>query len=92
MISLNCSSTGGKPTPTVRWLRNGQPITSAILIVPSVEMGTTSSLITVELTKQDDSANFSCIVFNDANVDHPHIGSEILDVQCEYAIFIFITL
>ena len=84
VISLNCSSQGGKPTPTIQWWRNGQLVGGAIVTPPAQEMGTTSSLLTVTLTRSDHSANYSCSVFNAANQNQPRISSRILQVQCKY--------
>ncbi|XP_052804588.1 hemicentin-1-like isoform X2 [Mya arenaria] len=81
VISLTCSSSGGKPTPTIQWLRNGQPVNSAVTKPPAQEMGTTSSRLTVTLTRYDHSANYSCVVFNEANQNKPLITSRILQVQ-----------
>lgn len=85
MISYTCSSQGGKPAPTIRWLRNGQLINnSAVEIPPSSEMGIKSSQIIVPVSRHDHSANFSCVVYNDANQNSPLISTQILNVQCKY--------
>ena len=77
VISLTCSSQGGKPAPTVRWLRNGQPVNSA-------KDSSSSSQIVVDVSRQDHSANFSCLVYNEANQNSPLISTRILNVQCKY--------
>ncbi|XP_060578910.1 hemicentin-1-like isoform X2 [Ruditapes philippinarum] len=81
VISFNCSSTGGKPAPTIEWLRNGQLINSAIYTPPAQERGTASSHIEVTLGRSDHSANYSCKVFNEANQDSPRIETRTLNVQ-----------
>ncbi|XP_045209510.2 hemicentin-1-like isoform X2 [Mercenaria mercenaria] len=81
VISFNCSSSGGKPAPKIEWLRNGQPLNSAIYSPPSVEMGTASSQIVVTLERSDHSANYSCKVYNEANQDSPIVDSRTLNVQ-----------
>lgn len=84
VISFNCSSTGGKPAPKIDWLRNGQPLNSAIYSPPSEEMGTASSQIVVTLQRSDHSANYSCKVYNEANQNSPLIQTRTLNVQCKY--------
>ncbi|XP_052252975.1 hemicentin-2-like isoform X2 [Dreissena polymorpha] len=81
VILLTCSSSGGKPTPTIQWLRNGQPVNSAIVTLPSEPMGVISSRLTVNLTRSDHRANYSCVVFNAANQNNPHVSPKILNVQ-----------
>ena len=87
MISFNCSSSGGKPAPTIQWLRNGQLINSAIYTPPEQERGTASSQIEVTLGRSDHSANYSCKVFNEANQDSPKVETRTLNVQCKYVLF-----
>ena len=84
VISFTCSSQGGKPPPTITWLKNGQPINSAISVPPTTERGTSSSQIVVDVTRQDHSANYSCKVYNDANQNSPLVSYRILNVQCKY--------
>ena len=85
VIQFTCSSSGGKPAPAIQWLRNGQSINSAILTPPPSEnpMGTSSSQITVTLTRNDHRANYTCSVFNAANKNSPLSKTNILDVQCK---------
>lgn len=91
VISFTCSSRGGKPAPTIRWLRNGQPLNSAIVTPPTVDNNnTTSSLLTVTLHRSDHSANYSCVVFNAANQNSSLIASKLLNVQCKYTYLFWI--
>ena len=43
-----------------------------------------SSQIVVDVSRHDHSANFSCIVYNEANQNSPLISTRILNVQCKY--------
>ena len=88
VIYFTCSSSGGKPAPTIRWLRNGQLINSAIETPPSSEMGTSSSQIILTVTKHDHSANYSCEVYNNANQNSLFESSRTLNVQCKYTVCI----
>ena len=84
VIYLTCSSQGGKPAPNIKWLRNGQLVTSAIETRPSTQLGASSSQIIVDITRQDHSANYSCVIYNAANQNSPLISYRILSVQCKY--------
>jgi len=79
-IRLTCESTGGNPRPNVTWYRNGAPLTSgATLLRSSAKYGTTSGLLDVRLSREDNGANFTCDVTSDAGYGSTAIQ---LAVQC----------
>lgn len=88
VISFTCSSSGGKPPPAYRWLRNGQPLNSAIYTPPPTgtehHLGTSSSQIVVHLQRSDHSANYTCEVYNQANQNAPVRETRMISVQCKY--------
>lgn len=66
-IRLTCESTGGNPVPNVTWYRNGVPLSAGVTLKPaSVKFGTMSGLLDVQLSREDNGANFTCLVENDA--------------------------
>jgi len=66
VIQFNCSSAGGNPPPLMAWYRNGEilPNTSIVRVPPTTKFGTTSSILTWQLTHADFGANFSCLAKN----------------------------
>jgi len=66
-IRLRCESTGGNPAPNVTWYHIGAPQVAGVKVLPtSVKFGTTSGLLDVRLRRDDNGANFTCSVENDA--------------------------
>ncbi|KAK3577322.1 hypothetical protein CHS0354_008417 [Potamilus streckersoni] len=81
VISLNCSSVGGNPYPTIIWYKNGQVLSGATFSPPSQPKGMSSSQISVTLERTDNRANFTCAVFNKANQNQPRVKTQLLEVQ-----------
>ncbi|KAH9500360.1 hypothetical protein Btru_071594 [Bulinus truncatus] len=82
IVKFKCSSTGGNPDPTIIWLKNGN-ITS---VIPDYKAssnlgGTSSSTISVRLDKTDHQANYSCLVFNEMNVNNKFMDYVVLNVK-----------
>ncbi|XP_072251156.1 nephrin [Leuresthes tenuis] len=63
-VSLICHSTGGNPTATLTWFKNGKPVTFAQRQTSS-GMGVTRELILV-LTASDNMATYRCDARNEA--------------------------
>jgi len=79
-IRLTCDSTGGNPAPDVTWSRDGVPLSAGVTVVPaSAKFGTTSGLLDVRLSREDDRANFTCDVENRAGSASRTVR---LSVQC----------
>ncbi|XP_071326506.1 nephrin [Trachinotus anak] len=63
-VRLTCFSTGGNPTGTLTWFKNGKPVTSA-LRQTSFERGVARELVLV-LTASDNMATYRCDARNEA--------------------------
>ena len=79
-IRLTCQSTGGNPAPNITWYRNRARLTSGVRVLPTfVKFGTTSSLLDMRLSRDDNGANLTCHVENDAGDSS---ATTQLSVQC----------
>ncbi|XP_070691959.1 nephrin [Pempheris klunzingeri] len=63
-VSLVCFSTGGNPTGTLTWFKNGKTVTNA-LKQTSFDQGVARELVLV-LTASDNMATYSCDATNEA--------------------------
>jgi len=87
-IRLTCESTGGNPPPNVTWYRNGAPMNVGVTVLPtSAKFGSTSSLLDVRLSRDDNTANYTCDVENYAGDASSTVQ---LSVQCTLALYSFI--
>lgn len=80
-ISMTCQSVGGKPLPTITWMKNGVQ-----LVMPSMDVtgNVSRSTLNVTLSHSDHGANYTCFVYNLLNEYQPLIVSRIFSVQCEF--------
>ncbi|XP_029359633.1 nephrin [Echeneis naucrates] len=63
-VRLICFSTGGNPTGTLNWFKNGKPVTNA-LKQTSFDRGVTQELVLL-LTASDNMATYRCDARNEA--------------------------
>ncbi|PVD27478.1 hypothetical protein C0Q70_12639 [Pomacea canaliculata] len=77
-ISMTCQSVGGKPLPTITWMKNGVQ-----LVMPSMDVtgNVSRSTLNVTLSHSDHGANYTCFVYNLLNEYQPLIVSRIFSVQ-----------
>ncbi|XP_011878933.1 PREDICTED: hemicentin-1 isoform X2 [Vollenhovia emeryi] len=71
-ISLYCESGKGKPVPTVEWFRDGvdQPLeATSSSTITDTGIGTGSSLLEMQITREELGATFTCKVNNIALVE-----------------------
>ncbi|XP_032515238.2 hemicentin-2 [Danaus plexippus] len=66
-LNLTCSSTGGSPSPYIKWYRDGSihPL-DAELIPGKTRFEPTLSILTLEPNRDDNGATFRCVVRNRA--------------------------
>ncbi|XP_039305891.1 hemicentin-1 isoform X4 [Solenopsis invicta] len=70
MISLYCESGEGKPVPTVEWFKDDQPLEATSLsTITDTGIGTSSSLLEMQITREELGATFTCKVNNIALVE-----------------------
>ena len=82
-VQLSCTSTGGNPSPSLTWYRNGSPVTSSQVTVtsPTVKFGATVANLTWTLSSADHLANFSCSANNSESFIYSPI--KYYHVQCK---------
>ncbi|XP_050417448.2 hemicentin-2 isoform X2 [Patella vulgata] len=81
VVAFTCESNGGNPDPMILWYKNGKEIVEATK-TPSVTIGgASSSRIIVTLDSTDHQANYSCVVYNEANKNSPLSTFILLQVQ-----------
>ena len=85
-VQFNCSTTGGNPIPAITWTRNGEMLLGEKIIDPVKKFGTTSSVLTMQLTRNDHRANFSCHVTNRAINGSPKVKTQQIFVKCKHCI------
>uniref|UniRef100_A0A2C9LCF1 Uncharacterized protein n=1 Tax=Biomphalaria glabrata TaxID=6526 RepID=A0A2C9LCF1_BIOGL len=82
VVKFKCSSSGGNPPPTIIWLKNGNISAEIPEYKASTELaGVSSSTITVKLDKTDHQANYSCLVYNEVNVNNKLLDYVVLNVK-----------
>ncbi|XP_047508759.1 hemicentin-2 isoform X1 [Pieris napi] len=66
-LNLTCSTTGGSPSPDIKWYRDGTtyPLEASVIngrtrVQPSV------AILTLAPSREDDGASFRCVVWNRA--------------------------
>ncbi|KAK9738532.1 hypothetical protein QE152_g9752 [Popillia japonica] len=82
-FNLKCDVFGGKPLPTVLWLRNDIPETNASVVLPSA--GTThvrSELRILGLTRQDVHSELTCQAYNNPKTQ-PLASTLHVDMNCQ---------
>lgn len=62
-MKLKCDVFGGKPTPNLTWYRDGYPITSESIAVPSGRY-LRSEIVVEHLSRQDLNSRFTCKAIN----------------------------
>ncbi len=82
-VQFNCSSDGGNPTPTIRWLRGDQNIIGNPAVPPSDKFGTTWSTYIRQLDRTDHNMKYGCLVENKAILNQPKWTNKTLQVQCK---------
>ncbi|KAK7495223.1 hypothetical protein BaRGS_00013633, partial [Batillaria attramentaria] len=79
-VRFTCASSGGNPTPTIIWMKNGIELPSADP-TQTQDGGVTQRTIAVTMDHSDHRANYSCAVYNEVNKGQPLMASRILSVQ-----------
>lgn len=85
---LSCSSLGGSPTPTITWYREADTVplqAHVTTVVSSSGAMQTRSTLTLTPTRDDDVAQFRCMVWNRAmdGTDVKRETSATLSVNCK---------
>lgn len=91
-LELVCSSTGGSPTPTITWYREGStvPLPAVMNVIGSSGQtpALTRSTLALMPTREDDEAKFRCVVWNRAmeGGDVKRLDTNVmLSVNCKYS-------
>ncbi|XP_061937653.1 hemicentin-2 isoform X9 [Apis cerana] len=70
VISLYCESGEGKPVPTVEWFKNEQPVeASSSTTIAESGIGNASSLLQMQITRDELNTTFTCKVNSTALVE-----------------------
>lgn len=70
VISLYCESGEGKPVPTVEWFKNEQPVeASSLTTIAESGIGNASSLLQMQITRDELNTTFTCKVNSTALVE-----------------------
>lgn len=95
---LTCSSVGGSPAPTITWYREADTMPLAAHVTTTVlptgggaQQTQTRSTLALTPTRDDDEANFRCLVWNRAmdGTDVKRLETSVtLSVNCECDCFI----
>ncbi|XP_076648932.1 neuromusculin isoform X4 [Halictus rubicundus] len=81
MISLKCESGEGKPVPSVEWFKDDQPLEATnSTTIGDNGIGTGSSLLQMQITREELGATFTCKV-NSTALDEPLTVDIKLDVH-----------
>ncbi|XP_038214581.1 kin of IRRE-like protein 2 [Zerene cesonia] len=66
-LNLTCSSTGGSPSPDIKWYRDGStyPMEASVVNGRTRSQASVSTL-TLAPNREDDGATFRCVVWNRA--------------------------
>ena len=84
-----CSSTGGNPSPTLNWLRDGNVITNGIS--RSTNSGVTTSTLTFTAGLEDHLEVFECQADNGV-LNKPLATTTYIEVYCTYKLRAFQTI
>lgn len=87
-LELSCTSTGGSPDPVVRWYREGvrDPVESVTRIGNGNNGGdtSTSAVLQVAPSREDDGAVYRCVVWNRAMAEGTKFETRTtLSVNCK---------
>lgn len=67
-VELQCSSRGGSPDPQINWYRKGDNVKLNSVLKPGGGRDTpTTSILTLQPEKDDDGAEYRCVVWNRAS-------------------------
>lgn len=80
-MKLKCEVLGGRPTPNVTWLRDGNPISSETSL-SSNGRSLRSEIVVERLSRQDLNSRFTCKAINHHRAT-PVEASVQLDMNCE---------
>jgi hypothetical protein len=80
-VTLECSSSGGRPTPGVLWLNGSRPLSSKLVYNQDVGLQTVTAVYRFVLSRFDLASRFHCRVWNNATLDTPISAHLALDVQ-----------
>ncbi|CAH4037827.1 unnamed protein product [Pieris brassicae] len=83
-LNLTCSTTGGSPSPDIKWYRDGTtyPLEASVIngrtrVQPSV------AILTLAPSREDDGATFRCVVWNRAMPEGQRLDTTV-DLSVNY--------
>lgn len=59
-LQLICESSGGNPSPIIKWYRNGVQLQGIVVLPPVAKFGKASAVVVWRLSRDDFGANFTC--------------------------------
>lgn len=80
-MKLKCDVFGGRPTPNVTWYRDGYPLSSETVVVPSGRH-LRSEIVLERLSRQDLNSRFTCKAINHHRATPVEVSVQ-LDMNCK---------
>lgn len=80
-MKLKCDVFGGRPTPNVTWYRDGYPLSSETVVVPSGRH-LRSEIVVERLSRQDLNSRFTCKAINHHRATPVEVSVQ-LDMNCK---------
>ena len=81
-MKLKCDVFGGRPTPNVTWYRDGYPLSSETVVVPSGRH-LRSEIVVERLSRQDLNSRFTCKAINHHRATPVEVSVQ-LDMNCKW--------
>jgi hypothetical protein len=88
-MKLKCDVFGGRPTPNVTWYRDGYPLLSETVVVPSGRH-LRSEIVVERLSRQDLNSRFTCKAINHHRATPVEVSVQ-LDMNCKWTKNVILT-